>query len=850
MLPSDELSTAALLHTLLDVSLTGVILFRPVYDAAGTTIIDLAYEHLNPAAQHMLQLSERPGESFLTLYPSAATQEGVFAFYRDTFLAGHLRKYQFNYQYDGLDGYFMLSAQRQGPLLVVSFTDTNDQPRTAAEQALRESQAREQAARQEAERQRQQLYNMFEQAPAMICIFDGPAHTFQFVNPPYQALVGTRPLVGKPIAEAMPELADQPIFGLLDHVYQTGETFYASEMLVQLDHHNEGSAELEQRYYNFIYQARHSLAGDIDGILVFAYEVTSQVRARQQVQDLNEELAVINEELRASNEEYLLANTALSLTQQELQALNQELEARVQRRTKQLAEEREGFYQILTQTTAAVCILRGAEHRFVFHNLAYEQLFAGRRLLGRTVAEAFPEAAAQGFVELLDEVYATGEPYYGYEVPVRLEQPNGQVQLLYMNFAHSAYREAGEIVGISVFAYDVTEGVVAKQQREAQQRQLRELFEQAPVAIAIFRGPTYVIEFANSAVCAMWGRTLEQTLGTPLFELLPEAAGQGFEALLDGVMATGEPFVAHELPSYIDRQGRRDLVYWDFVYQPLREGSAQITAVTVVATDVTDQVRARQQVQDLNEELAVINEELTATNVELSETNTRLTRTNADLDTFVYTASHDLKAPITNIESILLALREHLPPAVQQEPLVGHLLHLLGTTVERFRLTIAQLTDLTKLQLVHAGPAEAVPLAALVQDVLLDLHTEAATAQLTVAIDPDLEVRFAPKNARSIVYNLLSNAFKYRDPARPSVVQVRAWRTPQGAMLAVQDQGLGLNATQQGRLFGLFQRLHTHVEGTGIGLYLVKRLIENGGGTIAVESQPGEGTTFTVEFPT
>ncbi|TVT42541.1 PAS domain S-box protein [Hymenobacter setariae] len=848
MLPSDEQS-AALLHTLLDVSLTGVILFRPVYDAAGAAIVDLAYEHLNPAAQHMLRLPERPAESFLALYPSAAAQEGVFAFYCDTFLGGHLGRHQFNYQHDGLDGYFLLAAQRQGALLVVSFTDTNDQPRSAVEQALRESQAREQAARHEAERQRQQLYNMFEQAPAMICILDGPAHTFQFVNPPYQALVGTRPLVGQPIAEAMPELAGQPIFGLLDRVYQTGETFYASEMLVQLDHRNEGHADLEQRYYNFIYQARHSLAGEIDGILVFAYEVTSQVQARQQVQDLNEELAAINEELRASNEEYLLANTALTLTQQELQTLNHELEARVQERIRQLAQEREGFFQILTQTTAAVCILRGPEHRFLFYNRAYERLFPGRTLVGRTIAEVFPETIAQGLGESLDGVYATGEPYYGYEVPVWLKRPDGQSQLLYLNFAYSAYREAGEIVGISIFAYDVTEGVVAKQQHEAQQGQLQELFEQAPVAIAIFRGPQYVIEFANPAVCAIWGRTPAQALGTPLFKLLPEAAGQGFEALLDGVMATGEPFVAHELPSYINRQGRRDLVYWNFVYQPLREDSAQITAVTVVATEVTDQVRARRQVQDLNEKLAVINEELTATNVELSKANTRLTHTNADLDTFVYTASHDLKAPITNIESILLALREHLPSAVQQEPLVGQLLHLLGTTVERFRFTIAQLTDLTKLQLVHAGPPEAVPLAALVQEVLLDLHAEAATAQLTVAIDPALVVRFAPKNARSIVYNLLSNAFKYRDPARPSVVQVRAEQAPHAVVLTVQDYGLGLSATQQRRLFGLFQRLHTHVEGTGVGLYLVKRLVENGGGTIAVESQLGEGTTFTVVFP-
>ena len=68
-------------------------------------------------------------------------------------------------------------------------------------------------------------------------------------------------------------------------------------------------------------------------------------------------------------------------------------------------------------------------------------------------------------------------------------------------------------------------------------------------------------------------------------------------------------------------------------------------------------------------------------------------------------------------------------------------------------------------------------------------------------------------------------------------------------MLTVQDNGLGMSEAQQRQLFGLFQRLHTHVEGTGVGLYITKRLVENGGGTIAVESHVDVGTTFTLTFP-
>jgi signal transduction histidine kinase len=80
-------------------------------------------------------------------------------------------------------------------------------------------------------------------------------------------------------------------------------------------------------------------------------------------------------------------------------------------------------------------------------------------------------------------------------------------------------------------------------------------------------------------------------------------------------------------------------------------------------------------------------------------------------------------------------------------------------------------------------------------------------------------------------------------------VELRCRSTSSTVVLEVQDNGLGLTKSQQGQLFGLFQRLHDHVAGTGIGLYMVKRLVENAGGTIAVQSQIGEGTTFTISLP-
>ncbi|RZL02301.1 MAG: PAS domain-containing protein, partial [Hymenobacter sp.] len=144
---------------------------------------------------------------------------------------------------------------------------------------------------------------------------------------------------------------------------------------------------------------------------------------------------------------------------------------------------------------------------------------------------------------------------------------------------------------------------VALAAAETQRGELQRIFEQAPVAIAVYRGPTFIIELANPLVCALWGRTQVQALHTPLLELLPEIKGQGYEELLTEVMATGVPYVATEMPSTIDRHGRRDTVYWNFVYLPVREADGRITGAMVVATEVSEQVQGRQQVQALNNEL-------------------------------------------------------------------------------------------------------------------------------------------------------------------------------------------------------------------------------------------------------
>ena len=139
---------------------------------------------------------------------------------------------------------------------------------------------------------------------------------------------------------------------------------------------------------------------------------------------------------------------------------------------------------------------------------------------------------------------------------------------------------------------------------EAEVRHYYELFMQAPVAITVFRGPSFVIEFANPLVCESWGRKHKEVINKPLFEAIPESIGQGFEELLSSVLTTGKTIRMTEVPVDIVRNGEKKKIYYSFVFQPLYEKSAEIGGIVVVSNDVTEQVLALKQKDKLAEQMS------------------------------------------------------------------------------------------------------------------------------------------------------------------------------------------------------------------------------------------------------
>lgn len=285
-----------------------------------------------------------------------------------------------------------------------------------------------------------------------------------------------------------------------------------------------------------------------------------------------------------------------------------------------------------------------------------------------------------------------------------------------------------------------------------------------------------------------------------------------------------------------------------------------------VSYDITDQKRNLAKLNKSNAELQQTTEELLSTeemlhklNLELekkvedrtkdlNEKNDTLLKINTDLDNFIYTASHDLKAPIANIEGLTTILDDVTSETSFNNKEVISLIEMIKTSISKLKNTIMDLTEISKVQRMEKDDIAPQNLSEIIEDVqaLLFEQIKKSNAEIKLDLDECPSIEFSKKDLRSIVLNLLSNAIKYRSDRKP-VVSIKCYKKDNYAVLAVSDNGIGIDL-KQAKLFKMFKRFNTDTEGAGIGLYIIKRIIDDAGGKIEVESEVGKGSTFSVYF--
>lgn len=218
-----------------------------------------------------------------------------------------------------------------------------------------------------------------------------------------------------------------------------------------------------------------------------------------------------------------------------------------------------------------------------------------------------------------------------------------------------------------------------------------------------------------------------------------------------------------------------------------------------------------------------------------------------DRDTFIYTASHDLQAPMNNIEGLVKALKGKTDP---EESLV--LMGMIDKSIQRFRNKIQELSELGKIQEEAKINLDLIKFENIFQEVVLDLEEEIKSSEGNIQVDFSKapSIAFSSRNLKSIVQNLISNSLKYKSPARKLLVNVETKRVNgEYIVLSVEDNGIGIRMEDKEKVFRMYQRLHNDSKGTGVGMAIVKRIVDNAGGKIELESKLDQGSTFRIYFP-
>lgn len=285
------------------------------------------------------------------------------------------------------------------------------------------------------------------------------------------------------------------------------------------------------------------------------------------------------------------------------------------------------------------------------------------------------------------------------------------------------------------------------------------------------------------------------------------------------------------------RKRKDDSLFWATVtLTPIFDKDGTHIGYTKVTGDITKQ-------KELQDKLAERQQGV------LEQKNKELQKTNLDLDNFIYTASHDLRSPIINIDGLMSLLKEELIESNCFSPETEELVQRIINSVDRFKRIIEDLTNISKLQkdFEEGSSSEIINIKEIYEEIMADIGLFPKPKNCFISTDFQVnQLRFSKKNFRSILYNLISNAVKYQSPDRDCVIHIQTELEEPYVILRIRDNGLGINKRNQEQLYSMFRRFHNHVEGSGVGLFMVKRIIENAGGKIDVESEEGSGTEFKV----
>jgi PAS domain S-box-containing protein len=480
----------------------------------------------------------------------------------------------------------------------------------------------------------------------------------------------------------------------------------------------------------------------------------------------------------------------------------------------------------------AIAVLRGPEFTFALVNPAYQALQPDVPMAGRTVAEVWPDGVAI-VLPLLRGVRDTLIPYHSPAMlfPVRTS-PNGPVEEHFFSVSYvPLLGPGGAVPNILVVAADVTQVKRTEMSLRDSEERLNILVEHAPAALAMFdRNMRYL------HVSRRWKDDFKlgdrDLRGTSHYELFPEIPRRWMDIHRRGL----EGEILHSESDQFERSdGSGQWLRWDV--RPWRNGEDKIGGIVIFSEDITVRKQAEETLVQFNAELEKRVRERTA----------QLEASNREMESFTYSVSHDLRAPLRGIDGWSCALVEDYGPGLDDR--ARQYLDRVRSEAQRMGHLIDDLLHLSRIARSKLSFTR-VDMTALAGTIVSRLRDADPSRNTEFVIEPGLSTQGDAHLLEIALTNLFDNAVKFSSKRAHARVEFgasdRCDRDKPGPQFYIRDNGAGFDMAYANQLFAPFQRLHSCGEfpGSGIGLATVQRILHRHGGSIVPESHPQQGATF------
>ncbi|HEX4683645.1 MAG TPA: ATP-binding protein, partial [Gemmatimonadaceae bacterium] len=500
--------------------------------------------------------------------------------------------------------------------------------------------------------------------------------------------------------------------------------------------------------------------------------------------------------------------------------------------------------EIFAQAPAFLAVLRGENHVFDFVNDAYRRLIGNRDVIGKAVVEAVPEVVGQGFIELLDGVLRTGEPFVGRETPIMLQRrPGAQPEEAFLDFIYQPLTDAnGARIGIVAHGSDVTDSVRAREEIErlwresenartaAQESEARYRFlaEAIPVQVWTAR-PDGSLDYVSDRTAAYFGKTAAEVVGEQWVSVLHAddvtAALERWGASLE----SGRPYEAEFRLWSAEHETYR----WHLARAAAqRDAEGRIIRWFGTNTDIEDSKRAEQELIRLTREATEANHAKSA---------------------FLAAMSHELRTPLNAIGGYAQLIEMGVRGPVTDEQRIDLL--KIQRSKNHLDALVSDVLNFAKLGSgrieYRIGPVDVRRVVHGVLEMVMPQLTEKKLHLAPFSTPRGLTITADEDKLRQILLNLLANALKFTPAGGTISLDIRTRDTD--ASIDVCDTGIGIAPDQLERIFEPFvqakRALNLADQGVGLGLAISRQLARAMGGDLTVKSDVGRGSVFTVTLP-